>query len=266
MGLLKIKIDILYLVVYYSVFDMRKIKHIISDFDNVAYNHTSECFRRQHHTAAIVATAYFGIPYETALIKTEESWNSHKNGFYFALKDHPDMMANVEFHELYRQQQALSQDAKNGIKCDETVDIINDMSAKHSFIFASHSSLRSVQYMGYDIGVNRALMERGTYGMDTLGDNGGQRKDDVFSGIYPWLCKKEEFVPDETLMIEDSHANLKGAKLSGLQTLHIHWGNPVRRDYIDYSFATNLEAFRFVRDVLNNDGVVPTQRRVQKIA
>ena len=243
------------------------IKNIISDFDNVAYNHTPECFERQHRAAATVAVAYFNISYEKALKKTKESWNRHKNGFYFALNDHPNIMRHVEFHELYRQQQALSQDAKHGIKCDETIRLINNISATHPFIFASHSSLRSVQHMGSLIGVNRSLIARGTYGMDTLGNNGGQRKDDPNSGIYPWLCEKERFEREQTIMVEDSAANLVAAKKSGLKTLHIHWGKPIKKSYIDFSFETNLEAFSFLNETLkNNDAVEGKIFPVRQIA
>jgi FMN phosphatase YigB (HAD superfamily) len=235
------------------------IKNIISDFDNVVYAHTEDCPKRQLHAAAIVGQAYFGISYAEAREKALQSWNDHKNGFFYAIKEHPELLDNVTFHELYRQQQAISQDVMHGVKCDKTVGLINRISARQPFIFASHSSLLSVQHMGHYLGLNGALIIGGTYGMDTLGDEGGQRKDNIYSGIYPWLCEKEGFLTQETVMVEDTAANLKGAKLAGLTTIHIHHGKPAYDDYIDFSFETSYEAFQFLESVFENNGVVRQQ-------
>ncbi len=242
------------------------IKNIISDFDNVAYAHTQDCPERQLHAAALVGQAYFDISYQEARDNALQSWNEYKNGFYYALKDHPEIMESLTFHELYRAQASLSQDAMHGVVCSETVGLINQISAKHNFIFASHSSLRSVQNSGHAIGVNSALMEYGTYGMDTLGVNGGQRKDDPYSKVYPWLCKENGFDLSETAMAEDTAINLIGAKKEGLITVHIHWGKPVKEGYIDFSFETSYEAFSFLDKAMNNNNVVSLRHMALKIA
>jgi len=102
--------------------------------------------------------------------------------------------------------------------------------------------------MGQALGINSALLEYGTYGIDRLGENGNARKDDMNSDVYPWLCRENGFCAQETVMIEDTAINLKGAKMKGLQTIHIHGGERIDEPYIDYRFETMREALLFLRN------------------
>ena len=211
---------------------MPDIKAIIWDFDGTIYRF-DKAFTHACNVAAVKACMEQNdeIKFKEAMHMAENSLAQYNFSGYELFQKYK--IDEKLFHQNYHLH--INETIINA--CTHTHELLSNINIDMGII--SHASKEWIIRTLNHLGLSEFFKEQNILAFEDY--NFAHKARETIS--YEIMLDRLNANPEHTLMVEDSYANLKGAKKAGLQTMYLHHAKPLtpQPDYIDKQYNNIIE-------------------------